>query len=722
MFVKALLCVKENVVKFSSQPLNHKSHKLQQMKKLFTYTIAAITLLATIDLSAQTVDDLAQKNYGQQVTDLSILQQVNPNHQNNGRTAPPAPVASGDNLCGPGMAANLTATASAGGVLNWYSLALGGTAIGTGATFSPTVGGTTNYWVEEVVGGASGGASFLTAPYNSNNGQRGCMFDLTATNAVTITNFDANLYAGTTANYEIYYRAGTHVGFEANAGAWTFIGGATGITSAGNNLPTVLPIPVNVSIPAGQTYSFYITNDFGGGTSYTDGITVGNVWASDANLTMYEGVGKSYPFGLTFRVRNFNGDIHYTSGSGPCSSPRTLVTASVKEPTYTPVNTLTSSDASCTVTESGVDWTYYYNSSDPDDLLFAIAHDPMNLGNNSFTAQANIQVRNNSTSDCYKRTDVPQQLARFVMGRYWNVEVLSGNLVDPVWIRFYYQGAERAAMNTVAANWQGTNGGVQSPTYFFKTTGVPYSTPTSLHPEGVYTGIELTNFMDNQTAPNGINYVEIHDINSFSGGGLITGVVPVGGTTTGTAILLDLKLLDFEAKRVAKSVDLTWSTKEERDMSHFDLERSVDGVHFERLTSISTQAKNQTNYYTWKDEEPYLGRNYYRLKMVEINGEATYSEIRIVSFDDLEPYTMRVAPNPFKEVLNVELYSNSEHESQASILVYNTLGQVVYATEKTLSRGQIRIGIAEAATWDAGCYTLVLRGEQFTQQKQIIKQ
>lgn len=158
-------------------------------------------------------------------------------------------------------------------------------------------------------------AFIMNTPYNSNNGQRGCMFDVTATNTVTIRCFESNVYAGTTANYEIYYRAGTHVGNENNAGAWIFLGGVTGITSAGNNLPTALPIPINITIPAGQTYAFYITNDFGGGTSYTDGTAVGNFLAADANITVFEGVGKSYPFGLTFSVRNFNGHIFYDLGS-----------------------------------------------------------------------------------------------------------------------------------------------------------------------------------------------------------------------------------------------------------------------------------------------------------------------------------------------------------------------------------------------------------------------
>jgi hypothetical protein len=152
------------------------------------------------------------------------------------------------------------------------------------------------------------------------------MFDVYAVNTVTIRCFEANLYAGTTANYEIWYRPGTHVGFQNNSAGWTQLGTASAVTSAGNNLPTALPIPVNVTIPAGMTYAFYITNDFGGGTSYTDGTAVGNYLAGDANLTVYEGVGKSYPFGLTFTVRNFNGTIFYDLG-GPLDAENSTLNA-----------------------------------------------------------------------------------------------------------------------------------------------------------------------------------------------------------------------------------------------------------------------------------------------------------------------------------------------------------------------------------------------------------
>lgn len=202
----------------------------------------------------------------------------------------------------------------------------------------------------------------LITQYNSNNGQRGCMFNITAINDITVTCLDANLYAGTTANYEIYYKVGSYVGSENNAGAWTLAGGATGITSAGNNLPTPLPIPLNLAILAGQTYGIYVTNDFGAGTSYTDSPTAGNM-GTDANISVFGGVGKSYPFGLTFSFRWFNGTINYVLGATALPVSLTSVSANVFENSKVMLNWTTNSETNNDFyniehSDNGVDWEF----------------------------------------------------------------------------------------------------------------------------------------------------------------------------------------------------------------------------------------------------------------------------------------------------------------------------------------------------------------------------
>jgi hypothetical protein len=69
---------------------------------------------------------------------------------------PTGPTASGVNLCGAGTA-TLTATAGApaGGTFNWYAASSGGSALATGATYSPLVSTTTIFYVDYVQGGVT---------------------------------------------------------------------------------------------------------------------------------------------------------------------------------------------------------------------------------------------------------------------------------------------------------------------------------------------------------------------------------------------------------------------------------------------------------------------------------------------------------------------------------------------------------------------------------------
>ncbi|ARN77535.1 hypothetical protein BST97_05785 [Nonlabens spongiae] len=160
--------------------------------------------------------------------------------------------------------------------------------------------------------GGSGPSGSLSTPTFTDNGQRGIMFDVEFINGAIITSFDVPLYPGTTADYEIYYRVGGYQGFESTAGDWTLIGSATDVTSLGTNMLTPLPIDIDLNFNAGQTVGFYITNTIGGGIQYKEGPSSGSTEiASDFNLVVTGGVGKAYPFGLTYPNRHFVGTINY---------------------------------------------------------------------------------------------------------------------------------------------------------------------------------------------------------------------------------------------------------------------------------------------------------------------------------------------------------------------------------------------------------------------------
>ena len=66
---------------------------------------------------------------------------------------------------------------------------------------------------------------------------------------------------------------------------------------------------------AGSTTGLYITAINGAGVNYTNGTAVGAVVASDANLSILSGFGRSYAFGSSFSPRNLNGSIVYSVGA-----------------------------------------------------------------------------------------------------------------------------------------------------------------------------------------------------------------------------------------------------------------------------------------------------------------------------------------------------------------------------------------------------------------------
>lgn len=157
-------------------------------------------------------------------------------------------------------------------------------------------------------------AQSLTTTFASNNGQSGNMFDVVGLADVTVNDFDVNLDLGSW-SVEVYVVSnGTaFAGNDTNPSAWTLLATAS-VSSAGVNTPTNLGLNLGHAVSAGQTQGFYVTVNSGTGMNYTNGSSQGAVYASDANMQILEGIGKSYPFGSTFSPRVWNGTVHYTTG------------------------------------------------------------------------------------------------------------------------------------------------------------------------------------------------------------------------------------------------------------------------------------------------------------------------------------------------------------------------------------------------------------------------
>lgn len=89
---------------------------------------------------------------------------------------------------------------------------------------------------------------------------------------------------------------------------------------------------------------------------------------------------------------------------------------------------------------------------------------------------------------------------------------------------------------------------------------------------------------------------------------------------------LPVELVSWKAAPESGGIRLSWVTSSEKNVSHFIPERSPDTRSFCSLGRIEAGG-NQTGRYFFMDGEPSPALAYYRLKMVDLDGKETYSDV-----------------------------------------------------------------------------------------------
>jgi hypothetical protein len=111
-----------------------------------------------------------------------------------------APTAIGDTICGPGLV-NLSATATPGDTLFWYTAPSGGSPVAQGTSFNPTVSADSTFYVEGNAVLGSSTQSFLTGMLNNTAGggqQSSTNFNIFDVLAPSITLDSVTIYPGST--------------------------------------------------------------------------------------------------------------------------------------------------------------------------------------------------------------------------------------------------------------------------------------------------------------------------------------------------------------------------------------------------------------------------------------------------------------------------------------------------------------------------------------------
>lgn len=184
-----------------------------------------------------------------------------------------------------------------------------------------------------------------------------------------------------------------------------------------------------------------------------------------------------------------------------------------------------------------------------------------------------------------------------------------------------------------------------------------------------------------------------------------------------TAIIystLPVDWLSFYGKRMQDKIALEWQTENEVNASHFEVERSRNGIEFSSLGKVGALGRQQ-NSYRFDDVQPFKGLNFYRLKQLDKDGRFKYSVIVKVFFGDESRKDLQLFPQPASSFLNVVFGGTG---SQLFIQVYDAGGKVVMNER----RQQSSTFTVETSTLATGSYWIVVSDGITQQSGRFVKQ
>jgi len=188
------------------------------------------------------------------------------------------------------------------------------------------------------------------------------------------------------------------------------------------------------------------------------------------------------------------------------------------------------------------------------------------------------------------------------------------------------------------------------------------------------------------------------------GGILITAITPVN-------------LTSFKGRLADGKVYLNWTTSEENNNSHFEVERSGNGSSFEKVGEVNGKG-GLNNDYAFTDNGPLAKVNYYRLKQVDIDGKYTYTRT-IVLRNDLGTVKGTVAPNPF--VSNVNVSYKLDRDEKVHIRIFDQYGRLVKYYQVQGNRGTNTHNLSDLSNLPAGNYTIEVKGDSMKFQQKLVK-
>ncbi len=174
----------------------------------------------------------------------------------------------------------------------------------------------------------------------------------------------------------------------------------------------------------------------------------------------------------------------------------------------------------------------------------------------------------------------------------------------------------------------------------------------------------------------GSGFTVIKNINiETDGQGISSTIIDLNGN-----FALPVQWVKFTATKKEQSTLLSWQTAAEQTSDRFEIERSANGTVFNSIGTVASTNNPNGAQYSFQDNNPLTGINYYRLKQLDIDGKFEYSRVVQLRFDYKGSIT--IYPNPVKEWLTISVTGS---QAIRSIVITDLTGKVVQKNQNLLT-------------------------------------
>ena len=175
----------------------------------------------------------------------------------------------------------------------------------------------------------------------------------------------------------------------------------------------------------------------------------------------------------------------------------------------------------------------------------------------------------------------------------------------------------------------------------------------------------------------------------------MSAVTAASSVLTTPVILADVNL---KASFVKNAGAISWQATQKIKVRRYELEKSADGENFSYITSFAGLEK----YYSTQDNNLFAGINYYRLKIVDEEGNFLYSKVELIDIK-ARVSEIKILPTQFDQKLFVWVPSNT------SISCATISGADGKVQRKAIVNNSSNLAAVEIKGLPAGVYSLSLQ-------------